>query len=420
MRALDIPARVVTGYQGGERNPVDGYWIVRQADAHAWAEVWLADRGWVRVDPTAAIAPERIERGSRALRSASDRAPLARPAAVWRPALQPRRARQRLEPVGAVVRPRPPAAACSAALGLAFDDWRQLVGVLAAGTGAADRRRRADHAAPAPAARSGRAQLRRVLPPAGRRRRRARAARDRASRCSSASSTISTAARRPGARHRRALQRCCATASRGAGSAPRRATLALSRACVQAVNLAPARPRSPRPQSLRQPCAPRCASRHSLAGAVASRRSRALPSPADAQAPRAASQPARAARARRRATTPRATRCASSSAEWSIRHGFDASRPASRVRAARAAATQRAAPDRTATRRVQALVGGLPRALPRPAADPRGPRASGATTRRGSSARHAASACRPRSSSRSSASRRSTAASPANSACSTR
>jgi transglutaminase-like putative cysteine protease len=64
MRALDIPARVVTGYQGAEPNPGDDYWIVRQADAHAWAEVWLPGRGWVRVDPTAAVAPERIERGS--------------------------------------------------------------------------------------------------------------------------------------------------------------------------------------------------------------------------------------------------------------------------------------------------------------------------------------------------------------------
>lgn len=68
MRALGVPARVVTGYQGAERNPVDGYWTVRQADAHAWAEVWLEGRGWTRVDPTAAIAPDRIERGSRALR----------------------------------------------------------------------------------------------------------------------------------------------------------------------------------------------------------------------------------------------------------------------------------------------------------------------------------------------------------------
>jgi len=64
MRAGGIPARVVTGYQGGEFNRFAGYWIVRQSDAHAWDEVWLAGRGWVRADPTAAIAPERIERGS--------------------------------------------------------------------------------------------------------------------------------------------------------------------------------------------------------------------------------------------------------------------------------------------------------------------------------------------------------------------
>ncbi len=68
MRALGIPARVVTGYQGAERNPVDDYWIVRQSDAHAWAEVWFADRGWQRIDPTNAVAPERIERGRRATR----------------------------------------------------------------------------------------------------------------------------------------------------------------------------------------------------------------------------------------------------------------------------------------------------------------------------------------------------------------
>ena len=60
MRALDIPARIVTGYQGGEVNTVDGFWIVRQSDAHAWAEVWLANRGWVRVDPTASVSPGRI------------------------------------------------------------------------------------------------------------------------------------------------------------------------------------------------------------------------------------------------------------------------------------------------------------------------------------------------------------------------
>jgi transglutaminase-like putative cysteine protease len=60
MRAMEIPARVVTGYQGGELNPVDGYWVVRQSDAHAWAEVWLAGQGWVRIDPTSSVAPGRI------------------------------------------------------------------------------------------------------------------------------------------------------------------------------------------------------------------------------------------------------------------------------------------------------------------------------------------------------------------------
>ena len=60
MRAAGIPARVVTGYAGGYRNPIGGYWLVRNSDAHAWAEVWLDGRGWVRVDPTAAVAPERI------------------------------------------------------------------------------------------------------------------------------------------------------------------------------------------------------------------------------------------------------------------------------------------------------------------------------------------------------------------------
>ena len=59
MRAAGLPARVVTGYQGGEINPIDGTLIVRQSDAHAWAEVWLAGRGWLRVDPTAAIEPTR-------------------------------------------------------------------------------------------------------------------------------------------------------------------------------------------------------------------------------------------------------------------------------------------------------------------------------------------------------------------------
>jgi transglutaminase-like putative cysteine protease len=70
MRSAGVPARVVTGYQGGERNPVDGYLTVRQSDAHAWAEVWLPQRGWVRIDPTAYVAPDRVQRGlARALPS---------------------------------------------------------------------------------------------------------------------------------------------------------------------------------------------------------------------------------------------------------------------------------------------------------------------------------------------------------------
>ncbi|MDE2440564.1 MAG: DUF3488 domain-containing transglutaminase family protein [Betaproteobacteria bacterium] len=63
MRAAGIPARVVSGYQGGELNPLDDYLVVRQSDAHAWAEVWLEGQGWVRVDPTASVSPTRVETG---------------------------------------------------------------------------------------------------------------------------------------------------------------------------------------------------------------------------------------------------------------------------------------------------------------------------------------------------------------------
>ena len=63
MRAAGIPARVVVGYQGGEPNSLGDYYVVRQSDAHAWSEIWLAGEGWVRVDPTAAVAPERVEHG---------------------------------------------------------------------------------------------------------------------------------------------------------------------------------------------------------------------------------------------------------------------------------------------------------------------------------------------------------------------
>ncbi len=60
MRGAGIPSRVVLGYSGGYRNRYGDYWIVRKMDAHAWTEVWLQDRGWIRVDPTAAVNPERV------------------------------------------------------------------------------------------------------------------------------------------------------------------------------------------------------------------------------------------------------------------------------------------------------------------------------------------------------------------------
>ncbi len=63
LRAMGIPARLVTGYQGADAQPVDGYYVVRQSNAHAWVEYWNPARGWVRADPTAAVAPDRIERG---------------------------------------------------------------------------------------------------------------------------------------------------------------------------------------------------------------------------------------------------------------------------------------------------------------------------------------------------------------------
>ena len=88
MRAAGVPARVVTGYQGGERNPVGGYWIVRNRDAHAWAEVWLAGAGWTRVDPTAAVAPQRVELGLADALPAAERPLLDLPADWLRPLRQ--------------------------------------------------------------------------------------------------------------------------------------------------------------------------------------------------------------------------------------------------------------------------------------------------------------------------------------------
>ncbi len=75
MRAAGVPARVVAGYQGGEFNPSGNYFIVRQSDAHAWSEVWLQGRGWVRVDPTAVVSASRIERGIASALSAGEPLP---------------------------------------------------------------------------------------------------------------------------------------------------------------------------------------------------------------------------------------------------------------------------------------------------------------------------------------------------------
>lgn len=84
MRAAGVPARVVAGYQGGEVNPVDGYLVVRQYDAHAWTEVWIAGRGWVRIDPTAISAPSRINSNLAAAVPASEELPfLARTDLSW-------------------------------------------------------------------------------------------------------------------------------------------------------------------------------------------------------------------------------------------------------------------------------------------------------------------------------------------------
>ncbi len=63
MRAIDVPARIVGGYLGGEVNPYADYLIIRQSDAHAWVEIWHPENGWYRVDPTAAVAPDRISGG---------------------------------------------------------------------------------------------------------------------------------------------------------------------------------------------------------------------------------------------------------------------------------------------------------------------------------------------------------------------
>lgn len=139
LRAANIPARVVTGYQGGEFNPVDGFMTVRQSDAHAWAEVWLPGRGWVQVDPTAASYPRRIEQNLAAVVPTGDPLPLLMRADLswlrelryrwdavanhwnqWVIGYNPQRQRDLL-----------------ARFGLAADDWRQIAALLGGIGGAA-------------------------------------------------------------------------------------------------------------------------------------------------------------------------------------------------------------------------------------------------------------------------------------------
>src|SRR5258706_310883 len=84
MRAAGVPARVVTGYQGGDQNPVDGKFTVRQSDAHAWSEVFLRGRGWVRVDPTVLSVPRRLDGGlARAVTAGAALPLLMRPELEW-------------------------------------------------------------------------------------------------------------------------------------------------------------------------------------------------------------------------------------------------------------------------------------------------------------------------------------------------
>lgn len=76
MRAAGIPARIVAGYLGGELNPYGKYLIVRQSDAHVWAEVWLPGKGWVRIDPTLSVAPQRVSQGAAAALPPEERSTL--------------------------------------------------------------------------------------------------------------------------------------------------------------------------------------------------------------------------------------------------------------------------------------------------------------------------------------------------------
>jgi protein-glutamine gamma-glutamyltransferase len=131
MRALDIPSRVVTGYQGGELNPVDGYLSVRGKDAHAWAEVWLENQGWVRVDPTSYVAPNRVTKPQRSNASiAGDKSKQNKLGLIDA-------ARHRIDAVSNAWNQwmlnydRKKQRNLMALIGLDADDWQQLVGLLA-------------------------------------------------------------------------------------------------------------------------------------------------------------------------------------------------------------------------------------------------------------------------------------------------
>ncbi len=131
MRALDIPSRVVTGYQGGELNPIDGYISVRGKDAHAWAEVWLQGEGWVRIDPTSYVAPERITKPQRSNASVASEKNKQTGLGLLDAA------RHRLDAVTNAWNQwmlnydRKKQRSLMALIGLDADDWQQLVGLLA-------------------------------------------------------------------------------------------------------------------------------------------------------------------------------------------------------------------------------------------------------------------------------------------------
>ncbi len=137
MRAAGVPARVVTGYQGGEINPFDNSMVIRQSDAHAWTEVWLADEGWRRVDPTAASAPRRIDGGLAAALPDDAALPfLVRPDLTWLRTL-----RDRLEFLGNAWNQwvlgfdQKTQRSLLRRLGLHTDDWRQMGAAMLIGIG---------------------------------------------------------------------------------------------------------------------------------------------------------------------------------------------------------------------------------------------------------------------------------------------